>query len=234
MILAAKNSTHQHASAFVERFTKLRTSRLLYTAYQKCTFISCWTTTFIKPGKEDASDSLNHWRFYGDDGKGACIIVPLANLLPIFPRQLFRVNYGIEARGGGAGAANRPIRQIKDALQSRLNSLRRSFGNAMEDLEQVIQAMHPLLFLYKSGEYTAESEVRSIVHKDGYAAGQGVIFDLRTPSRAYVESAPGVISNGSIIYFGPKSDQTFAIEAMGHAANLPVEVKVFLSNMPYR
>ena len=29
--------------------------------------------TNIKPGLEDSSDSLNHWRFYGDDGRGSCL-----------------------------------------------------------------------------------------------------------------------------------------------------------------
>lgn len=63
----------------------------------------------MRAGHEASSDSLNHWRFYGDDGKGACIMVPLANLLGVFPNQLYQVNYGIDARGGGAAAARRPV-----------------------------------------------------------------------------------------------------------------------------
>ncbi len=108
-------------------------------------------------------------------------MIPLSNLLPVFPNQLYRVTYGTETRGGGAAAANRPVRQIEDALVRRLNNLRNSFGNAMDDLEEVIQATHPLLFLFKSSEYASEREVRSIVHKDNYAQASGVMFDTRDP-----------------------------------------------------
>ncbi len=234
MIAAAQACTHQHKGAFVERLTKLRESRLLYSAYRKATFLSCWTVTHIKPGLEDSSDSLNHWRFYGDDGRGACLMVPLANLLPIFPNQLFRVIYGTESRGGGAAGAERPIRQVKDGLTSRLNAMRRAYQNAMEDLEEVIQATHPLLFLFKSSEYAAEQEVRSIAHKDDYATASGVLFDQREPKRAYIDGNAGLISDNSILYFGPKADHKHAIEVMGLAANLGVDVRVFVSSMPYR
>ena len=234
MIAAAQECTHQFKGAFVERLTKLRESRLLYSAYRKATFLSCWTITQIKRGAEESSDSLNHWRFYGDDGRGSCLMVPLANLLPVFPAQLFHVVYGTETRGGGAVAAQRPIRQIKDGLTHRLSALRRSYGNAMADLEEVIQATHPLLFLFKSSEYAAEREVRSIVHKDNYATASSVEFDQREPKRAYVDGNVGLISNGSILYFGPKSDHRHAIEVMGLAANLGVDIRVFVSSMPYR
>lgn len=234
MIAAAQACKHQHKGAFVERLAKLRESRLLYSAYRKATFLSCWTITQIKAGTEDSADSLNHWRFYGDDGKGACLMVPLANLLPIFPNQLYRVNYGTESRGGGTAAAERPIRQVKEGLTTRLNAMRRSRGNAMDDLEEVIQATHPLLFLFKSSEYTAEREVRSIVHKDDYSSASGVLFDQRDPKRAYIDGNAGLISNGSILYFGPKADHKHAIEVMGLAANLGVNLRVFVSSMPYR
>lgn len=234
MVAAAQGCTHQHKGAFVERLTKLRNSRLLYSAYRTATFLSCWTITKIKPGFEDSSDSLNHWRFYGDDGKGACLMVPLVNLLPIFPDQLFRVIYGTESRGGGEAAAERPIRQLKDGLTTRLNSLRRSYGNAMQDLEEVIQATHPLLFLFKSSEYAAEREVRSIVHKPDYSTASGVLFDQRDPKRAYIDGNAGLISNNSILYFGPKSDHKHAIEVMGLAANLGIDIRVHVSSMPYR
>lgn len=204
MIAAAQSCTHQHKGAFVERLTKLRDARLLYSAYRKATFLSCWTITQIKPGAEDSCDSLNHWRFYGDDGKGSCLMVPLANLLPVFPGQLFHVTYGTESRGGGAAGPNRPIRLLKEGLTARLSRLRRSYGNAMLDLEEVIQATHPLLFLFKSSEYAAEREVRSIVHKDDYATASGVLFDDRDPKRAYIDGNAGLVSNNSILYFGPR------------------------------
>ena len=234
MIAAAQSCTHQYKGAFVERLTKLRDSRLLYSAYRKATFLSCWTITQIKLGAEDSCDSLNHWRFYGDDGKGSCLMVPLSNLLPVFPNQLFHVTYGTESRGGGAVAAERPIRQVKDGLTSTLSNMRRSYQNAMDDLEAVIKATHPLLFLFKSSEYAAEREVRSIVHKDDYATASGVLFDQRDPKRAFVDGNPGVISNDSIIYFGPKADHKHAIEVMGLAANLGIDLRVFVSSMPYR
>lgn len=234
MVAAAQACTHQHKGAFVERLTKLRESRLLYSAYRKATFLSCWTITQIKPGFEESSDSLNHWRFYGDDGKGSCLMVPLANLLPVFPNQLYQVTYGTESRGGGAAAAERPIRQLKDGLTTRLSSLRRSYPLAMQDLEEVIQATHPLLFLFKSSEYAAEREVRSIVHKPDYATASGVLFDQREPKRAYIDGNPGLVSNNSILYFGPKADHKHAIEVMGLAANLGIDLRVFVSSMPYR
>ncbi|ABZ00683.1 DUF2971 domain-containing protein [Pseudomonas sp. SbB1] len=234
MIAAAQECTHQHKSNFVERFAKLRDSRLLYSAYRKATFLSCWTITPIRNGAEDSSDSLNHWRFYGDDGKGSCIVVPLKNLIHIFPDQLFKVIYGTESRGGGRGAGERPIRKLKDALIARLNSLRGTLHLAMEDLEAVIQATHPLLFLFKSSEYSSEEEVRSIGHASNYSTREGVLFDDRSPRRAYIEGNPGVICNGSILYYGPKADPKHAIEVMGLAANLGVDIDVYVSSMPYR
>lgn len=161
-------------------------------------------------------------------------MIPLGNLLPVFPNQLFHVTYGTESRGGGAAAAARPIRQVKDGLTSRLNDIRRTYRNAMDDLEEVIQATHPLLFLFKSSEYAAEREVRSIVHKDDYATGSGVLFDERDPKRAYIDGNLGLVSDNSILYFGPKADHKHAIEVMGLAANLGVDLRVFVSSMPYR
>ncbi|MFZ1730009.1 MAG: hypothetical protein WBQ23_00490 [Bacteroidota bacterium] len=225
MIRAAQKSSHQQKGAFVERLTELRSSRLLYSGYRKCTFLSCWTTTKVKAGEEKASDSLNHWRFYGGDGEGACVMVPLANLLPVFPDQLYRVCYGIEARGGGLAASNRPVRQFEEVFKDRLNDLRKSYPNAMADLDEMLEATHPLVFLFKSTEYAAEGEVRSVVHKDDYANVSGVKFDDRDPKRAYVQSNAGVISDGSIIYFGPKANPNYAIEAMGLAADLGVSVR---------
>jgi len=234
MIAAAQACNHQYKGDFVERLTKLRESRLLYSAYRKATFLSCWTIKEIKAGSEDSSDSLNHWRFYGHDGQGSCLMVPLSSLINTFPNQLFKVVYGTEARGGGANAAERPIQQVKTHLTSRLNELRKTRANAMQDLEEVIQATHPLLFLFKSSEYAAEKEVRSIVHKDSYAKLAGVHFDERSPQRAYIEGEQGLISNNSILYFGPKADHKHAIEVMGLAANLELDIQVFVSSMPYR
>ncbi|UZA67003.1 DUF2971 domain-containing protein [Pseudomonas viridiflava] len=234
MIAAAQGCNHQHKADFVERLTKLRESRLLYSAYRKATFLSCWTITHIKAGAEDSSDSLNHWRFYGENGTGACIVVPLNNLIEIFPQKLFQVVYGTESRGGGTVSAERPIRKLREALIKRLNSLRATFKLAMEDLEEVIQATHPLLFLFKSSEYASEKEVRSIVHAASYSTAEGVIFDERDPRRAFVEGNPGLICNGSILYYGPKADPKHAIEVMGLAANLGVAVDVYVSSMPYR
>lgn len=208
MIRAAQSSTHQHKAVFVERLTELRTSRLLYSGYRRSTFLSCWTTTQIRPDNEKGSDSLNHWRFYGSDGAGACVMVPLANLLPVFPDQLYRVCYGIEARGGGLAARNRPVRQFENAFTQRLNSLRRSLANAINDFDAMIEATHPLVFLFKSTEYAAESEVRSIVNKNDYSAASGVKYDEREPKRAYVESNTGLISNNSIIFLAQKRTVT--------------------------
>lgn len=234
MIAAAQKCDHELKSDFVERLTKLRDSRLLYSAYRKATFLSCWTITQIRPGAEDSSDSLNHWRFYGDDGKGACIVVPLTNLIKTFPGQLYRVIYGTESRGGGTAAIERPISKLREALTERLSSLRKTLPRAMEDLEEVIQATHPLLFLFKSSEYSSEKEVRSIVHAANYSSAAGVSFDDRDPRRAYIEGNPGVICDGSILYYGPKADPKHAIEVMGLAANLGVDVNVYVSSMPYR
>ncbi len=234
MIAAAQACNHKHKGAFVERLTKLRESRLLYSAYRKATFLSCWTITQIKPGLEDSSDSLNHWRFYGDDGRGACLMIPLAKLIQLFPNELFQVTYGTESRGGGSAAGERPIRQLKEGFMERLNSIRNTLGYAMADLEELIQATHPLLFLFKSSEYEAEREVRSIVHKPDYSRISAVNFDERDPRRAYIDGNEGLISNQSILYFGPKADQKLAIEAMGLAANLQLDVRVYVSSMPYR
>ena len=235
MIRAAKQSNHRCASAFVEKFAKLRSARLLYAAYRKCTVLSCWTTTYIKAGREDASDSLNHWRFYGDDGKGACVMVPLEKLVVVFPEQLYRVSYGTEARGGGSGASGRPVKVIEQALIARLNALRKTPVNAMEELDELIQAVHPLLFLFKSDEYSSEMEIRSIVHKGDYSSGKsGVLFDEQVPKRAFVDSSSGLISEGSIVYYGPKADHAYAIELMGSAANLGLDLQVYVSTMPYR
>ena len=234
MIRAAKKCTHPHKEAFVERLAQLRTSRLLYSAYNQCTFLSCWTITTIKAGDESTSDSLNHWRFYGSDGKGSCLMIPLRNILPVFPNQLYRVTYGTETRGGGAAAATRPVRQLEQALVDRLKDIRKSYGSAMIDLEEVIQATHPLLFLFKSSEYASEREVRSIVHKGNYAQASGVVFDNRDPKRAYIESNFGLISDNSIIHFGPKADHKFAIETMGLAGTMGLNIRVFVSTKPYR
>ena len=234
MLRAATKSKHKHKEAILERLRDLRSSRLLYSAYQKCTFLSCWTTTSVKPGEEEGSDSLNHWRFYGDDGKGSCLMVPLANLLPIFPNQLYRVIYGTETRGGGTSAATRPVRLIEEYLVKRFDALRITYANAMADLEQVIQETHPLLFLFKSSEYASEREVRSVVHHPDYASATGIMFDDRVPGRAYINGNPGVISSGSVVYFGPKADHKFAIETLGLASNLGLNVRAFISSKPYR
>jgi hypothetical protein len=104
----------------------------------------------------------------------------------------------------------------------------------MVALDEVIQATHPHLILIKSSEYAAEREVRSIVHKSDYSTASGVFFDNREPQRAYVDGNEGLISDNSILFYGPKADNKLAIETMGLAANLGVTVRVFVSSMPYR
>jgi hypothetical protein len=234
MLRAVKNSSHKHKEAFVERLGSLRRNRLLYSAYQQCTFLSCWTTTKLKPEEVSEGDSLNHWRFYGDDAKGSCVMVPMAHLAEIFPDCLYRVIYGTEARGGGRSAATRPVKLLEDAVVKRVDSLRQTESNALADLDELIQATHPLLFLFKSSSYAAEKEVRSIVHKPTYAIDDGVSFDEREPARAYTTSKSGLISDGSIIFFGPKSSEDYAIEVMGQAANQGISLQAFVSSKPYR
>ncbi len=234
MIAAAQKCTHQHKELFTERLRELRASRLLYSAYKKSTFLSCWTVCDIKEDEKETSDSLNHWRFYGQDGAGSCIMIPLAHLIAIFPDMLYRVTYGTESRGGGSAAASRPVVQLRDSLTKRFNAIRKSRGNAMKELEEVIEATHPLLFLFKSSEYASELEVRSIIHKNGYAKSDGVLFDTREPKRAFIESNKGLIGSNSIIHYGPKSDHKLAIEAMGLAATLGLDISVYVSSKPYR
>lgn len=161
-------------------------------------------------------------------------MIPLPHLTTIFPNSLYRVSYGTETRGGGSKAALRPVRKIEDAFTKRLNALRKTFESAMEDLDELIQASHPLLFLFKSSEYASENEVRSIVHKGSYSTAEGVLLDDRSPKRAYIDGNPGLIPNDSIIFFGPKSDHRLAIETMAMASYIGLKIKVFVSNKPYR
>lgn len=236
MINAAQKCDHPLKGLFVERFEQLRDSRLLYSAYRRATFISCWTLTTIKPANRPTSDSLNHWRFYGDDGRGACLIIPVSYLASLFQGQLFHVEYGTELRGGGSGAADRPVKKFTDYLKTCLDGVSRSQNSALSQLEEVIQATHPLLFLFKSSEYESEKEVRTIEHKPNYSTVSGVLFDKREnePPRAYVDGHESLISNGSILFYGPKSNPNYAIEAMGLAANRQIDVDVFVSSKPYR
>ncbi|MEZ2738888.1 DUF2971 domain-containing protein [Comamonas jiangduensis] len=239
MISAAENCTHQHKSKFIEKLTALRNSNLLYSAYKQATFLSCWTIIKVKKGSEEEADSLNHWRFYGDDGKGACIMVPLSNLLSIFNKSLYKVSYGIESRGGGEKSNDRAVKKLENAFQLRLNNLRKSLPNAIIDFSEVIKETHPLLFLFKSSDYSAEEEVRSIVHKADYSSKSDVLFmgneeNPDVPKKAYIKGNPGLICNNSIIFFGPKADEKFAIETMGLACELGIDLKVFISNKPYR
>jgi hypothetical protein len=237
MVTAAKRSNHQFAGEFVERLTKLRNERLLFSAYKRATFISCWTLVSIRPANKGDSDSLNHWRFYGDDGRGACIMLPVRHISKIFPKELFHVVYGMEGRGGGSGAKDRPANRLREALTSRFDSMRLSIGNAIDDLEELLEVTHPLLFLFKSPEYREEKEIRSLVHKSDYSLKSGVKFHGPpdgSVKKAYVEGRKGLIGDGAIIFFGPKSDQRYAIEAMGLSNNLGKQVEVLLSSKPYR
>jgi len=190
----------------------------------------------IKPGREEDGDSLNHWRFYGEDGKGAAIAVPMATLTNTFSNSLYAVDYGIDSRGGGSNAANRPVRQIETSFKDRLNALPKGRDKAIAGLHTAIEVLHPLLFLFKSASWAAEREVRSLVHAPGYGSTNNIHLDDRAegPGRAYVDSASGVVSNGSIIYFGPKCDPAYAIELMHLAQNANIDVRVLMSALPYR
>lgn len=234
MIAAAEECTHKHKAKFVERLSKLRKTRLLFSAYQQATFLSSWTITKIKPGTEDSADSLNHWRFYGRDGTGACLIVPMGELVKKFPKQIFKVAYGTEMRGGGSSASQRPINLFKQGLISRFSGMRDTLQNALIDLEQAIQATHPLLFLFKSSDYSTEEEARIIIHKPSYSAANGVKFDEREPRQAYVEGGADIICDGSIVFYGPKSNYKNSIDLMGMSADAGKKIKVYVSAKPYR
>lgn len=234
MIAVAESCSHPLKSEFVSRLVALRDAPLLYSAYGRATFLSCWTRVEIKAGTESDKDSLDHWRFYGDDGKGSCIMVPMDHLRTIFPDQLYEVTYGSDPRGGGRAAANRPVSQFRRALEELLKDLPKGKSRAMEQLEEVIKATHPLLFLFKSSHYAAEKEIRTIVHTDSYASADKVFFDTREPSRAYIESRKGVINGDSILFYGPKASPHCAIEALGLAHNCSIRLKAFSSTKPYR
>lgn len=234
IIQAAQSSNHPLEGDFVERLMQLRRAPLLYPAYSRATFLSCWTLTTIKRGKEMVSDSLNHWRFYGEDGTGACLMIPLKSLRNYFGESLYYVKYGTEMRGGGTGAENRIIRNFKNAIQNRLGALSLTRGTAMRELEEVIRETHPMLFMFKSSDYVAESEVRSVRHTNSYGNASGVELDAGDPRRAFIAGDDGLIVDGSIIQFGPKADKKLAIEVMHHAAQRGINVKVFVSTKPYR
>ncbi len=234
MIQVAQNCAHPLKDLLKEKLNDIRGERLLHSAYKKSTFLSCWTQCEIKQGEEDNSDSLDHWRFYGDDGKGACIMIPLSHLVKIFPQNLYRVTYGTDARGGGSAAAQRPIRKLREALKARFNAIRKTRANALKDIDEIIETIHPLLFLFKSSSYASELELRSITHKNGYSSSDGVCFDDRTPRRAFIKSPDGLICNKSIIHYGPKADHKLAIDLMGLAADRGISLQVHVSSKKYR
>ncbi|MCF3463421.1 hypothetical protein GTY70_05935 [Stenotrophomonas maltophilia] len=234
MIDVAESCPHDLKSEFVSRLAALRDAPLLYSAYGRATFLSCWTRVEIKAGTESEKDSLDHWRFYGDDGRGSCIMVPMEHLRTIFPNQLYDVTYGSDPRGGGKAAADRPVSQFRKALADLIKNLPKTKARAMEQLEDVIKATHPLLFLFKSSHYAAEKEIRTIVHTDGYGTADHVFFDTREPARAYVESPEGLISDDAILFYGPKASPHCAIEALGLAHNHNLRLKAFSSTKPYR
>ena len=233
-ISAAQKSEHPEKGAFVETLSDLRTSRLLFSAYKRATFFSCWTLTKVTDKNRAVCDSLNHWRFYGEDGKGASIMVPASHLSAIFNNEVFKVVYGTEPRGGGSVANVRPVKLFMDALVKVLNSLGKTKNKAKSEFEEVLKASHPLLFLFKSSEYNAEKEVRTIIHTNGYSEKCGVHFDDRNPQRAYVDGGSGLLSNEAIVFFGPKSDTKWAIHTMGLASDRELVIDVFVSTKPYR
>jgi hypothetical protein len=104
----------------------------------------------------------------------------------------------------------------------------------MYDLEELIMETHPLLFLFKSAEYASEMEIRSVVHKSGYSERDKVQLDDATPGRAFVYGGFGLVADGSIVYFGPRSDHKYAVEIMALAARCNIYIKTFVSRKPYR
>ena len=235
MIRCAKGCTHPQRERFVASLFELQETRLLYSAYKKCTFLSCWTRSTVKPGQEHSADSLNHWRFYGENAAGSAIFVPTAHLVDYFGGALYEVSYGLELRGGGARASNRPEKSFEDAFTARINSLRTGPSHSSVDFQKLIVDTHPVLFLFKSSDYSSERELRSVVHRDNYGPAQGVQFDQREPPRkAFVSGGPGMICDGSLIFYGPKADEKLAIEVLGHAESQNVRLSAFMSNKPYR
>ncbi|WP_189413127.1 DUF2971 domain-containing protein [Neogemmobacter tilapiae] len=234
MIEAASKSKHPLGGVLVEYLSEIRKNRLLYSAINSATFLSCWTKTYIKEGEESGCDSLNHWRFYGQDGAGACIIVPIKQLRENFGDQLFAVQYGKSLRGGGSGAQNRPIIKIRKLLEKRFSNLRKTEANLIKDLDELIKSVMPLLFLFKSESYSSEQEVRTIMQTANYGSQSDVIFDDRDPRRAYVNGGDGLLSNGGIVLFGPKSDTAYAVELLGLISKTQRDIKVFMSEIKYR
>ncbi len=236
LIRAAESCTHKDKGKIIQRLNTLRNTRLLYSAYQKCTFLSCWTKVKIKPGQEESSDSLNHWRFYGHDGKGACIMVPLRHLTEVFPDDLYTVDYGIDRRGGGTGSDDRPIKRLEDYVERRFNAFSTRPVSFQSELDEFVSQIHPFLFMIKTKEYSDEKEVRSIVHKKSYSTIDDVLFDRRhaEPNRAHILSSQPIITDGSIIFYGPKSDPNLAIEIQKIAEDKGIRIKAFVSSLPYR
>jgi len=234
MMEAAEACDHSCKRTFVGLLRELRNSRLLYSAYNKASFISCWTVVKFKESDWRSSDSLNHWRFYGDDGKGACMMIPLSHLVTIFPHSLYNVLYGRSLQGGGTSAALRPITRLFNALKNRFNACRGTPLNAKSDLQKIIEATHPLLFLFKSADYASEKEVRSIIHTSSYSKSEKVELDDRVPKRAFIPSKDGLISKDTIIHFGPKADPNLAIESLALANLLGTKIRTHISTKKYR
>jgi TPR repeat protein len=169
-------------------------------------------------------DSLNLWRFYGDDGHGFSVVSPPSAFNANSNDGMIRGPWARRERAASKLALYKVLyedKQVEDALKKLAVSLKpvlkiaNTFG---DDLGQrvrsvAIAVVSELLYLYKDIQYSAEREVRAT---EARTLGDPEVKEFRPPgmkySRLHLETGALLFQEpNSQIIIGPKVEKCDAV-----------------------
>ena len=169
-------------------------------------------------------DSLNLWRFYGDDGHGFSIVSPLSAFDPESSDGMIRGPWAKRGKTSPKPSLYRvlyddtevdsALKELAVSLKPVLKLARKLKGDAPKRVRSVaIAVISELLYLYKDKQYEAEREVRAA---EVQTLGDPAVKEFRLPSMKYAKLhlETGALlfqERGSQIIIGPKVDKQDAV-----------------------
>ena len=212
--------------------------------------------TYLSSLTSSNPDDLTMWRLYGRDGKGISITIPVNTLFPLTSKIesccnavqafitgdyfntairneenicLYKVHYDCDEM---QEKISDQLEKLKKAINDNndyenkelVNSLMRSFVKASDEVR----------FLYKSSQYSVESEYRLLSFQT--LESEAIKMDERAIPRLYINSKP-IFKEGTVITIGPKVEDKIAIklELEYRLKKLGYDgVSVKISNAKYR
>ena len=187
--------------------------------------------TYLSSFTSSNPDDLTMWRLYGRDGKGISITIPMKTLFPVSSmlesccsdlQKFIGEDYFVNAMRNEKNICLYKVQYDGNEMQTKISEQLMKLKTVINDngdcnneelvnslMRSFVQASDEVRFLYKSSQYSIESEYRFLSFQT--LESEAIKMDERAIPRLYINSKP-IFKEGTIITIGPKVEDKIAIK----------------------